>query len=215
MRRCRAGDEDGVRLLMRRYNQRLFRIARSILKNDIDAEDAVQDAYLKAFGHLGQFRGDASVGTWLTRILMNEAIARARRRAAWVLTDDWPATASRAAELSTTMPDPEVTMHHTELRALVEASIDRLPDPFRLVFVARFVQGMSVEETAEAFGLRPETVKTRAHRARARLRADLQDRLGASVGDAFSFDGARCDRLTDRVLRHMRSSREPGESSHI
>jgi RNA polymerase sigma-70 factor (ECF subfamily) len=203
--RCLARDEAAVRLVTRRYNQRLFRMARGILHNDVDAEDAVQDAYLKAFAGLERFRGESSLGTWLTRILINEAMARARRRSIVVLAgdrrmDDGPPAEPRSAGL-----DPESTMAQTEMRDLLEQSIDELPDSFRLVFIARFVEGMSVEETAAAFGVRPETVKTRAHRARLRLRADLERRLGARVSEAFQFDGARCERLTAAVLQRLRA----------
>jgi RNA polymerase sigma-70 factor (ECF subfamily) len=205
---CLARDEASVRIVTGRYNQRLFRIARGILGNDGDAEDAVQDAYLKAFAGLERFRGESSLGTWLTRILMNEALGRSRRRSPVVLAED---TAAGSAAIVSDAPsadlDPETTLAQTEMRDLLEQSIDRLPAPFRVVFVARFVEGMSVEETAAAFQLRPETVKTRAHRARARLRADLRARLGATVHEAFRFDGARCDRLTDAVLRRLRSVR--------
>ena len=205
VKRCLARDEESIRIVTRRYNQRLFRIARGILGSDVDAEDAVQEAYLKAFAGLDRFRGESGLGTWLTRILMNEALGRTRRRSPVVLAADQTAKrdGGTAFESASAGPDPEMTMAQTEMRELLEQSIDRLPDPFRVVFIARFVEGMSVEETAAAFRLRPETVKTRAYRAKARLRADLKERLGATVSEVFRFDGARCDRLTDTVLRRL------------
>jgi RNA polymerase sigma-70 factor (ECF subfamily) len=216
VRRCRlrragepAGNENeaAVRALTLRYNQRLFRIARGILRNDGEAEDVVQDAYVRAFTSLDQFRGDASFGTWLTRIAMNEALGRLRRRRATV---DWPAGGDepiRAQILhfpaASSGADPEAAMATEQLREFIERAIDELPDTFRTVFVARMVEGLSIEETAELFGLRPETVKTRVHRARARLRASLESTLGSTVNEAFAFDGARCQRLTDAVVRRL------------
>jgi RNA polymerase sigma-70 factor (ECF subfamily) len=208
VKRCLARDEQSVRIVTGRYNQRLFRIARGILGNDVDAEDTVQEAYLKAFAGLERFRGESGLGTWLTRIVMNEALGRRRRRSPVVLAADrapFPGS-TPAPEPQSPGPDPETTMAQIEMRDLLEQSIDRLPDPFRVVFIARFVEGMSVDETASAFRLRPETVKTRAHRAKARLRADLQERLGATVPEVFRFDGSRCDRLTESVLGRLRPS---------
>jgi RNA polymerase sigma-70 factor, ECF subfamily len=206
--RCLARDEAAVRVVTGRHNQRLFRIARSILGDASDAEDAVQDAYLKAFTGLERFRGESSFGTWLTRIAINEALSRLRRRRPTV---EWEAAVE--AELLVHSPqqaastgrDPESTMAHREIQSLLERSIDELPDAFRVVFVARFVEGMSIEETAALCGLRPETVKTRAFRARRRVRAGLQRRLGASLGEVFQFDGPRCERLTAAVLERLRA----------
>jgi RNA polymerase sigma-70 factor (ECF subfamily) len=217
VRRCVARDPAAVRLLTSRYNQRLYRIARSILGDAADAEDAVQDTYLKAFGAFGSFRGDASIATWLTRIAINEALGRARTRRHTV---PWDASAEPALHPHTQYhspsagPDPELAMARHELKALMERSIEALPEPFRLVFVARFVEGLSVEETADLLGLRPETVKTRAHRARRRLKIDLEQQVGAAVPDLFRFDGARCARLTDRVLTRV-EAREPSSPSPI
>ena len=209
LERARTRDESAIRALTQRYNQRLFRIARGILRHDGDAEDAVQDAYVKAFTQLDHFRGDSAFATWLTRIVMNEALGRLRARR-----DTLTFSADREASLSAHIlhfPDasrgrsPETTVAQHQLRELIERSIDALPDSFRLVFVARVVEGLSVEETATLFGLRPETVKTRVFRARARLRRELERRLGRDVAGAFSFDGARCDRLTESVLARLRA----------
>jgi RNA polymerase sigma-70 factor, ECF subfamily len=201
--RCLARDEDAVRELTSRYNQRLFRIARGILKSDAEAEDVVQDTYVRALTGLATFRGDSALGTWLTRIAINEALGRVRRaRPIADVADDSPEAPDNVAA---TTPDPETMMATQESRAMLEEAIDGLPEAFRTVFVARMVEGLSVEETAELFGLRPETVKTRVHRARARLRASLEARLGPAVREAFAFDGIRCDRLTAAVIARLRA----------
>jgi len=194
--RCRAGDEAAVRELTRRYNRRLFRVARSIVRDELEAEDVVQEAYVRAFTRLEQFRGESNIGTWLVRIVMNEALGRVKRRRPTVDVDD--------ALLASPSPDPENLMAQDELRGLLERSIDKLPAPFRTVFVARMVEGMSVEDTADAFGLKPETVKTRVHRARQRLRRTLEQECGPALLEAFGFDGERCDRLTNRVVARLR-----------
>jgi RNA polymerase sigma-70 factor (ECF subfamily) len=202
--RCLARDEDAVRELTRRYNQRLYRIARGIIPSDADAEDVVQDTYVRAFtspAGMAGFRGDAALGTWLTRIAINEALGRVRKaRPMASVADDSPESPENVA---TDAPDPEVQMATMESRAMLEEAIDELPDAFRSVFVARFIEGLSIEETAELFDLRPETVKTRVHRARARLRASLESRLGPAVREAFAFDGDRCDRLTTAVVARV------------
>jgi RNA polymerase sigma-70 factor (ECF subfamily) len=199
--RCLARDEDAVRELTRRYNQRLYRIARGIVRNDAEAEDVVQETYVRALSGLHKFRGDSALGSWLTRIAINEALGRVRRaRPVAQVDDDSPHAADNVAAMT---PDPEMQMATHESRELLEQAIDELPDAFRSVFVARMVEGLSVEETAELFGLRPETVKTRVYRARARLRASLEARLGPAVREAFAFDGARCDRLTAAVVARL------------
>ena len=206
VRRSIARDPAAVRTLTERYNQRLYRIARSIVGDAAEAEDVVQDAYLKAFSGLDTFRGESAVGTWLTRIAINEALGRVRRRKPTIPLEPAVEPALRLHthyRSPSTMADPEYSMAQQELQSLIERSIDRLPDPFRVVFVARFVEELSVEETSELLGIRPETVKTRAHRARRRLKLDLEQRVGASVPEAFRFDGARCVRLTEAVVRRL------------
>lgn len=207
VRRVRLRDESAVRALTTRYNRRLYRIARGIVRNDAEAEDVVQEAYVRAFTSLDRFRGEAAFGTWLTRIALNDALGRVRGRRPTV---DWPESGDeplRAQILqfpqASSSADPEATMARREVQAMLERAIDELPDAFRAVFVARVIEGMSVEETAELFGLRPETVKTRVHRARARLRSSLEARLGAEMGRTFPFDGARCHRMTDAVVRRL------------
>jgi len=207
VRRARSRDEAAVRVLTRRHNRRLYRIARSILRNDGEAEDVVQETYVRAFTHLDQFRADASFTTWLTRIALNEAMGRLRRRRATV---DWEAHGESRSEaeiiqfpLSMTGDDPERNMALTQIRNLLENAIDDLPDGFRTVFVARIIEGMSMEETAELLGLRPETVKTRLHRARLLLRKHLDAQLGTIFTGAFPFAGRRCERVTEAVIRRL------------
>ena len=204
---ARARDEAAVRALTQRYNRRLFRVARSILRDDAEAEDVVQETYVRAITGLEHFRGDASFGTWITRIAMNEALGRLRRRRPTV---DWETHGENRmpAEiinfpLSAASSDPERTMAQGEIRAVLEHAIDELPDVFRAVFVARVVEGMSVEETADLFGLQAETVKTRLHRARNLLRDALDKRLGPALTSTFPFDGHRCERMTDNVVRRL------------
>ena len=194
--RCLARDEDAIRELTRRYNQRLYRIARGILRSDLEAEDVVQDTYIRALAGLEGFRGQSALGTWLVRIAINEALGRLRRKKPDAL--DAPTAAPVA--------DPETLMATAESRVMLERAIDELPDAFRSVFVARMVEGLSIEETADLFGLRPETVKTRVHRARVRLRASLETQLGPAVRESFAFDGVRCDRLTDAVILRLRQA---------
>jgi len=204
---ARSRDEDAVRTLTRRHNLRLFRMARSILRNDSEAEDVVQETYVRAFTHLDQFRGEASFTTWLTRIALNEALGRVRQRR---VTVDWNAEGesriqAEIIQFPSSMPgtDPEQEMAVSQIRGLLETAIDTLPDGFRTVFVARLVEGMSIEETAELLGLRPETVKTRLHRARLLLRKDLDAQLGGALSGTFPFGGRRCNRLTEAVVSRL------------
>ena len=205
--RARARDEAAVRALTRRYNRRLFRMVRSILRNDSESEDVVQETYVRAFTRLDSFRAEASFSTWLTRIAMNEALGRLRRKRPTV---GWQAESENqiGAEViqfpaSHSDSDPERTMAQREIRALLENAIDKLPIGFRSVFVARLVEGLSIEETALSLGLKAETVKTRLHRARALLRKELEEQFDTALTGAFPFDGRRCDRLTEAVLRRL------------
>jgi RNA polymerase sigma-70 factor, ECF subfamily len=204
---ARARNEAAVRAITTRYNRRLFRIARSILRNDAEAEDVVQETYVRAFTGLDMFRGDAAFGTWITRIALNESLGRLRRRRPTV---DWETYGNNRpqAEIinfpaSAATNDPETIMAQNEVRAVLERAIDELPDAFRAVFVARIVEGMSVDETADLFGLQPETVRTRLHRARLLLREGLDKQLGPALTSSFPFDGQRCDRMTESVVRRI------------
>ncbi|HET7192949.1 MAG TPA: RNA polymerase sigma factor [Pseudolabrys sp.] len=207
VRMARERDEAAVRAITKRYNRRLFRIARSILRNDAEAEDVVQETYVRAFTGLDMFRGDAAFGTWITRIAMNEALGRLRRRRPTVEWESYGANRNQAEIIhfpaSAAGSDPEKTMAQGEIRAVLERAIDELPDAFRSVFVARIVEGMSVEETADLFGLLPETVKTRLHRARVQLRAELDKQLGPALTSSFPFGGRRCERMTETIVRRI------------
>ena len=208
--RARRRDTAAIRTIVRQNNRRLFRVARSILKDDWEAEDAVQEAYVRAFTHLDEFEERSKLSTWLTRIVANEALGRLRRRRpALVDLDDLENVA--AAEdgnvvpfpLNASQPDPERAMAQSEINSMLEKAIDALPDAFRTVLVARVIEEMSVEETAELYGLKPETVKTRLHRARALLRQDLEQKFGPLLTQTFPFDGARCERMADRVMERL------------
>ena len=206
--RARQRDGRAVRLLIKQHNRRLYRIARGIVRDDADAEDVLQDAYVRAFAGLDGFRGEARFGTWLARIVINEALACLRRR--WP-TIDFTLVSDNAALSAQVIPfpsasrekDPETTMAQNQIRTLLERAIDKLPDGFREILIARLVEEMSVEETAEVFGILPQTVKTRLFRARALLRAEMEKHVGAGLGDAFPFEGRRCERLTAAVLARL------------
>jgi RNA polymerase sigma-70 factor, ECF subfamily len=208
--RARRRDEGAVRTIIRQNNRRLFRMARAILKDDNEAEDAVQESYVRAFTHLADFRAEAALGTWLTRIVMNEAYGRLRRRRP---TLDWesaePALAAQAQIIpfpsGLSRSDPETAMAQNQIHALLERAIDALPERFRTVLVARLVEDMSVQETADLLNLNPETVKTRLHRARLLLRADLERQIGPALTGVFPFAGARCERMAETVLAIMRT----------
>lgn len=208
VQRARERDETAVRAITQRYNRRLFRVARSILRDDAEAEDVVQETYVRAFTGLEHFRGDAAFGTWITRIAMNEALGRLRKRRPTVDWESYGANRTQAEvidfPISAASNDPERTMAQGEIRAVLENAIDELPDAFRAVFVARIVEGMSVEETADLFGLQAETVKTRLHRARNLLRDALDKQLGPALTSTFPFDGRRCERMTEQVISRLR-----------
>jgi RNA polymerase sigma-70 factor (ECF subfamily) len=206
--RARQGDAAAVRRIIRQHNQRLYRIARSIVRDDGEAEDVLQDAYARAFTNLASFRGEARLGTWLARIVMNEALGRLRRRRATVELNAMTEGDAREAEIirfpnANPQIDPETAVAQRELRALLERAIDELPESFRTVLVARLIEGMSVEETADLLGIVPETVKTRLHRARRLLRAAMEKHIGPAMGDAFPFAGRRCERVADNVIARL------------
>lgn len=204
VRRALRRDEAAVRALTTRYNRRLFRVARGILRNDAEAEDVVQETYVRAFTGLYMFRGDAAFGTWITRIAMNEALGRLRKRKPSV---DWESYGESRTQaqiidfpVSAVSIDPEKAMAQGEIRVVLEKAIDQLPDAFRIVFVARIIEGMTVEETADLFSLKPETVKTRLHRARALLRKELESQLGPALTSTFPFGGRRCEAMTEKIV---------------
>ena len=208
VRRARARDEPAIRAILQANNRRLYRLARGILRNDGEAEDVVQETYVQAFTHLDDFRGDSSLATWLSRIAMNLAVGRLRRQRPGV---EWTTLPPGVLEaqiihfpLLATSEDPEKSMAQREIRHVVEHAIDELPEVFRIVFIARVIEGMTIEETAASLGLKPETVKTRLHRARAMLRNNVEAKIGPVLMDAFPFAGQRCERLTEAVLQRLR-----------
>jgi len=207
VRRARARDSAAFRTIMERHNRRLYRIARSILRNDSEAEDAVQEAYVNALTHLGGFRGDSSLATWLSRITMNEALGRLRRKRSAMDLETFEAQRTEAQIIkfpqTVTSDDPERTMAQREILRLVERATDNLPEIFRIVFMTRVIEGMSTEDTAKLLGLRPDTVKTRLHRARRLVRDELDKQIGPVLMDAFPFAGRRCERMTNAVLRRL------------
>jgi RNA polymerase sigma-70 factor, ECF subfamily len=206
--RARQKDREAIRLIVKQHNQRLYRIARAIVRNDSDAEDVLQEAYVRAFASLDGFRGEARLGTWLARIVINEALGLIRRRKPAIDIGLIAASPALYAQIipfpdANRVPDPETAMAQTEIRALLERAIDKLAPPFREVLVARLVEGMSVAETADLFKIPPQTVKTRLYRARALLRAEMERHIGPALGDVFPFAGARCERLTQKVLSRL------------
>ena len=206
VRRVLARDEAAARAIMQANNRRLFRLARGVLRNDGEAEDVVQETYVRAFTHLEQFRGDSSLSTWLSRIAMNEALGRLRRQRPGVELSSLPQGTLEAQIIQFPLAaseDPEKSMAQREIQHVVEHAIDELPEPFRLVFITRVIEGMNLEETAEILQLKPETVKTRLHRARNMLRDIVEKKIGPVVMDAFPFAGKRCERLTEAVLKRL------------
>jgi RNA polymerase sigma-70 factor, ECF subfamily len=204
--RARGRDEAAIRAIIKDNNRLLYRLARGILRNDAEAEDVVQETYVRAFTHLDSFRGDSSLSTWLSRIAMNEALGRLRSQRPSVELASLPPGAIEAQIIQFPLSapaDPEKTMAQREIQHVVERAIDELPEPFRLVFITRVVEGMNVEETAEILDLKPETVKTRLHRARAMLRENVERKIGPVAMEAFPFAGKRCERLTEAVLKRL------------
>ena len=214
--RIAQDDHGAFETLMRRYNGRLFRVARAILKDDSEAEDAVQDAYLDAYRHIDQFRGDARLSTWLTRIVVNQALMRLRRSRRDPVVVPFAAGAPdgmTAADVrDETSESPPSAALRAELRRLLEARIDELPIAFRTVFIMREVEDLTVEETAASLGIPPATVRTRLFRARALLRESLARDIDLATVDIFGFAGQRCDRIVARVLASVTTSHVAGNT---
>jgi RNA polymerase sigma-70 factor (ECF subfamily) len=207
-----AGSDAAFAQIMRRYNRLLFRAARSILKNDDDTQDVLQESYLRAWRALASFRSDARLSTWLVRIVVNEALGRLRRHGAQVV----PLNAAMNTDGETPEmqmqadPDdqPESSAMRAQMRQQIEARIDTLPDSFRTVFMLRGVEELSVEEVALALDIPEATVRSRFFRARGILREGLSRDIDMTIGDAFSFDGRRCDRIVEGVLAQIAHERE-------
>lgn len=211
IRRVLDGETALYEIIMRRYNQRLYRAARAILRDDGEAEDVLQDTYVRAYQHLGQFAGRAQFSTWLTRIAVHEALARVRRRDR--LEQIEPAEGKNGGfMLRAKGPDPESQTAQAEIGHLLEEAILSLPEIHRTVLMLRDVEEMSTEEAAAALDITEENVKVRLHRARAMLRKELFARAGAKASSAFQFMGARCDRVVREVFRQI-SENENGRPS--
>ena len=195
-----GGDTPLFEVLMRRHNERVYRAARAILRDDKEAEDVMQEAYVNAYTHLAQFDGRAKFSTWLTKIAVYEALARARRQGRYRPLED---SSLETFMPTTSSPDPERQAFGRELGALIESAVDQLGDGYREVFMLRQVEGMSTAETAEALGISEDLVKTRFSRARHALQRDLLDRTGAAAATAFTFGLARCDRVVDAVMARI------------
>jgi RNA polymerase sigma-70 factor (ECF subfamily) len=200
--RVKLGETELFEVVMRRYNRRVYRVVRSIVRDDDEASDVTQEAHVNAFTHLRDFSGRARFSTWLTRIAVHEALARIRRRNRQESLDD---TDSEDVVMTSQSPGPEERASDGELRVLLERAVDSLPEVFRTTFVLRAVENMSVAETAEILGVPEDTVKTRHYRARERLQAWLNHRLGGALPQLFDFDGPRCDRVVANVLRRVRT----------
>jgi RNA polymerase sigma-70 factor (ECF subfamily) len=204
VRAVRDGNTSCFAVLMRRYNQRLYRVARAILHDESEAEDVIQQTYVNAYFHLDQFADRARFSTWLTRIAIHEAFARMRKAGRMTRVEGLADREDAVAEpLRTPGPDPEQRAYARELAATIEAAVAQLPDDFRGVFMLRDVEGLSTQETAVCLGLNEVTVKTRLHRARGLLRRALTLQLGAAASTAFQFHAPRCDRVVAAVLARL------------
>jgi RNA polymerase sigma-70 factor (ECF subfamily) len=207
----RRGDAGAFRLIMQRNNRRLYRLARTVLRDESEAEDVLQEAYLRAFRARESFKGEASLATWLTQITLNEARGRLRRRRSAPAEE--PSAAAAAADSANVVPfpqargaapvdgtDPEHAAAASEIRHLLQIAIDELPEKFRVVFVMREVEQMATSDVAACLGIPADTVKSRLHRAKKMLRTVLEGRLESALADAFPFGGWRCARVAQRVL---------------
>jgi RNA polymerase sigma-70 factor, ECF subfamily len=208
-----SGDTCAFELVMRRYNRALYRTARSIVKDDAEAEDTLQDAYMQAYQSMARFRGESRLLTWLTRIVVNQAVARLRksaaRRAEVISLDggmDYEQPAAEAAMSIGQSESPDSAAMRAETRRLLERKIDELPEAFRTVFVLRALEEMTVEEVSAVLRIPEATVRTRYFRSRSMLREALSRELDFTFEDAFSFDGERCDRIVAGVMKRLLAS---------
>lgn len=212
--RVLAGEKNLFEIVMRRYNQRLYRVARAILRNDGEAEDVMQDAYVRAYEHLGQFAGRAKFSTWLTRIAVHEALMRLRRENRY---QELEPTSEREEDPMEGFPSmalsPEQQASNSQVRRLLEEAVEKLPEAYRTVFMLRDVEEMSTIETATVLDLTVENVKVRLHRARALLRKSLYARAGMEQKEAFSFQAVRCDRLVKNVFERIQNCTSKTDTS--
>jgi len=206
VRRIAAGDRSAFEGLMRRHNRRLYRLARAALRDETEAQDALQDAYLQAYRSIGQFRGDAALATWLSRLVLNECLGRLRRnnrRQKVVPIVSSPTDREIDAVCANESELPERTVGRAQMRALLERKLDEIPEAFRVVFVLRSVEELSVEETAQSLGIAEATVRSRHFRAKSLLRESLAQELDLAERDVFEFGGAHCDRVVAGVLGRL------------
>ena len=212
--RVLAGETGMFEIVMRRHNQRLYRVARAILRNDGEAEDVMQDAYVRAYEHLDQFAGRAKFSTWLTRIAVHEALARQHRRQRYEkLEPKSEREGDPMDRFASLTPNPEEEASNSEIRQLLEQAVEKLPDSYRAVFMLREVEDMSTSEAAYALDITEENIKVRLHRARALLRKSLYARAGMEAKEAFTFHAVRCDRVVQNVFERTRKQvRQTGKS---
>jgi RNA polymerase sigma-70 factor (ECF subfamily) len=210
-RRIASGDHLAFEVLMRKHNRMLFRTARAILRDDADAEDALQLAYLNAYRSIGSFRGESRLSTWLTRIVVNEAMMRVRRRGREAMVVPLDSVSDEEGNVMTSEgiavagERPEFAAMRSQMRALIERKIDALPEAFRTVFVLRALEELSVEDTAASLRIPEATVRTRFFRARSLLRESLAREMDTALEEAFAFAGDRCDRIVNGVFDRLRT----------
>lgn len=208
VRRIAAGDRPAFELLMRRHNQRLYRLARAALRDETEAQDALQEAYLAAYRSIGQFRGDAALSTWLSRLVLNECLGRLRRttRRQNVIPMAGAKSDTDLEMSNVPAPDleqPDRTLDRAQMRTLIERKLDELPETFRIVFVLRSVEELSVEDIAESLGIPEATVRTRHFRAKSLLREALAQEIDLAERDLFEFGGSQCDAVVQRVMARL------------
>jgi RNA polymerase sigma-70 factor (ECF subfamily) len=204
--RVRAGETALYEVIMRRYNQRLYRIARAILHNDAEAEDVMQDAYVRAYEHLDQFAGRAPFAAWLTRIAVHEALARLRLSSRNQSLDDNEHDGEPSMQITSKSPDPEQSASGSQLRDLLEEAVLDLPERYRTVIMLRDIEELSTSETADALDLTEDNVKIRLHRGHGMIRSWLFERMGAGAKEAFPFMGVRCNRVVEGVFHRLAAS---------
>jgi len=203
--RVLAGETAMFEIVMRRHNQRLYRVARAILHNGGEAEDVMQDTYVRAYEHLNQFAGKAKFSTWLTRIAVHEALARQQRGARYRELEPTSEKGDPMDTIASLAPDPEREAANSEILTLLEEAIEDLPDTYRTIFMLREVEDLSTTDVAEILAITEENVKIRLHRARVLLRKNLYSRTGMKNNDAFTFHALRCDRVVKHVFEQIRS----------
>jgi RNA polymerase sigma-70 factor, ECF subfamily len=212
--RVRAGETALYEVIMRRYNQRLYRVARAILHNDAEAEDVMQDAYVRAYEHLGQFAVRAPFAAWLTRIAVHEALARLRLSNRNQSLDENEYDGDLSMQMTSKSPDPEQNASGAQLRDILEEAVLNLPEHYRTVIMLRDIEELSTTETAQALDLTEDNVKIRLHRGHGMIRSWLFERIGAGAKEAFPFMGDRCNRVVEAVFHRLATSGSSGEQMH-